>query len=252
VLAVGLTFWALAGLNQTDLRSPENSRYLYPSAVFVLLIAAELLAGAKVGGRTIGAVAALATISVAANLVFLSDTYKLFWKPGGEVTKGNLRALEIAGPLNPAYELPLGFVDIRAGSYLSAVDAWGSPAYSEAELATRPESTRAEADKALGAILDLRLQPGRSAGGPCRSIRAEQDAATAVEVGAGTITLQASGSTRAKVHLGRFSDQFPYAAGALAPGSRASLTIPVDDSARLWRLGLRGRGPVIICRLRAS
>jgi hypothetical protein len=247
VLAVGLTFWALAGMNQTDLRSPENSRYLYPSAIFVLLIATELLAGARVGGRGIAAVAALATISVAANLVFLSDTYKLFWKPGGEVTKGNLRALEIAGPLNPAYELPLGFAEIRAGSYLSAIDAWGSPAYSEAELATRPESSRAEADKALGAILGLRLQPGGSAGGPCRSVRASARGLTRLELSPGRVTLSASPSTEAKVRLGRFSDQVPFEAGRLRPGTRASLAIPDDRSTRSWHLGLVGNGRVSVC-----
>jgi hypothetical protein len=247
VLAAALVFWTLAGINESDLRPPNSGRYLYPSGVFILLIGTELLQGIRLGARTIFTAVVVAAIALAANLVFLSDSYRLFWKPGGEVSRANLRALEIAGPLNSAYELPLGFVDINTASYLSAVDAWGSPAYTESELASASESSRAEADKALGEILGLRLQPGGSAGAPCATVRASASGATVIELSPGRVTLRASPSTEAKVRLGRFSDQLPFEAGTLKPGSRASLAIPADRSARLWRLGLRGGGPVEAC-----
>ena len=49
------------------------------------------------------------------------------------------------------------FTLLDAGSYLSASEKFGSPAYDQAELAAAPESGRAAADKVLGAALGLRL-----------------------------------------------------------------------------------------------
>jgi hypothetical protein len=42
VLVMAFAFWALAGLNRSGERFPTSSRYQYPSAVFLLLIAGEL------------------------------------------------------------------------------------------------------------------------------------------------------------------------------------------------------------------
>ena len=48
VLAIGLIFWALAGLQRERLSSGAgNGRYLYPSAVFILLIGSELFRGVR-------------------------------------------------------------------------------------------------------------------------------------------------------------------------------------------------------------
>ncbi len=139
------------------------------------------------------------------------------------------------------------FRPIHTGSYLSAVQAFGSPAYTDSELASAPESFRLEADKLLGAILGLKLAPGGSVAGACRSVRASPSGATGLELASGRAIIKASGSTKATVVLGRFSDALPIDAGALQPGSTASLTIPADRSTRPWRLGLQGVGPVTVC-----
>src|SRR5262249_40736007 len=47
-LALAGTFWVLAGLNVKPGRGPTESRYLLPGAVFVLMIASELLRGVRV------------------------------------------------------------------------------------------------------------------------------------------------------------------------------------------------------------
>ncbi len=252
VLAIAVTFWALAAFNQFWGRAPGNGRYIYPSAVFVLLIATEVLRGVRVGWRGVSVAAAVTAVGVAANLVFLDDGYRGYFKPANEQQRGALSALEIAGPSNPSFILnastsPVTFFDINTASYLSAVRAFGSPAYSDSELATAPESSRLEADRVLAAILDLHLAPGGGVRGPCQNIRASQSSSTVVLLVPGTVTLQAPGRTTAKVVLGRFSDELPVQVGALTSRSRASLTIPADRSDRPWRLGLQGRGPVSVC-----
>jgi len=253
VLAIGTTFWALAGLNQNPLRPPDNGRYIYPSAVLIVLIAAELLRGVRLSTRALLAVACAAAVAVVPNLLFLSDSYRLFWKPVNRLVRADLTALEIAGPVNPSFLLtqdvsPAPFFNISAGTYLSAVDAWGSPAYTQSELASSPEGVREEADRVLGATLGLKLEPGKGTAGTCRTVRASPSGRTGVELGPGTVSFaNPRGGARAEVALRRFSDAFPIDAGTLKPGSHASLTIPADASARPWHLGIEGHGPVSIC-----
>ena len=47
-LALAATFWVLAALNVKAGRGPADSRYLLPGAIFLLMIAAELLRGIRV------------------------------------------------------------------------------------------------------------------------------------------------------------------------------------------------------------
>jgi hypothetical protein len=247
VVVIGLTFWVLAAFNAGYVRPADNARYLYPSAVFVLLIAAELLRGARVSAPVIALVAVGAALAIASNLAFLSDSYKLFWKPANETNRADLAGLEISGGNNPAFVLRSGLIDINTGDYLAAVAAWGSPAYSEAELAARPEGDRQSADKTMAAALGLALERGEAASGSCRSVGATPAGSPAVELAPGTTTLRAIAGTKARVALGRFSSGLPVGLGFLAPGSRVSLTIPADRSSRPWHLGLVGRGRAELC-----
>ena len=248
VLAVGLTFWTLAGFNQLyGLRPADDSRFIYPGGVFVLLIASELLRGVRVGGRAILAVVVATALAVASNLVWLSDSYRSFARPASEQSQLELRALEIAGPLRPSFVVGPApfFFNIHAGSYLAAVQAWGSPAYSEAELATRPEADRRAADQTLGAALGLRLKPGGFTNPPCHEVLASPSGSDLVQATPGKVTLSSSASVRVK--LGRFADELPIDVGSLQRGSVATLDIPTDGSARPWHLGLVGRGEVRVC-----
>ena len=251
-LAIGGTFWVLAGLNYFPGRAPGNGRYIYPSAVFVLLIAIELARGVRLSLRATLAVGALAAIAVAGNLVFLKDGNTYYFKPADEQERGAVSALDIAGPLNPSFVLnasvsPVTFFDIDTASYLSAVRAWGSPGYTPAELATSPAASRLEADKVLGAILGLRLVPGGGTSSVCRTATASKAGSTGVSLGPGRTTLASLAGSPVVVALARFSDELPVNAGTLSPASTASLTIPRDGASARWRLGLEGEGRVRVC-----
>ena len=83
--------------------------------------------------------------------------------------RGGLAALELArGQVSPDLELTeqnsgvdyLGLLD--AGSYFSAIDAYGSPAYTPAELASAPEPARVSADMVSAAARHLRRAPAGS------------------------------------------------------------------------------------------
>jgi hypothetical protein len=197
-------------------------------------------------------------VAVLSGLVFLHQGYRSL-RSASETQRAQLAAVEIARQtVAPGLTLMSGLNSIEAGAYLSAVDAFGSPAYTQVELVWRPDSARTVADKVLADALPIglapasRVSPGAAAGrGPagrrCRAVKASPAGATGSLLRPGEFTLKARAATGAEVLLGRFSDGLPVDLGTLRPGPGGSLTIPADRSTRPWRLGLRGAGPVTVC-----
>ena len=166
VLAVGITFWFMTAGNFGLGRPPTVSRYQYVGAVFVLLIAGELAAGWRPGWRAILATFAVAGAAALSNLAILHDGYR---SSDGRLDdlRGGLGGLEVAADrVNPKLVLTPAnsdfnyFNQVTAGPYLSASRKFGSPAYSQSELASAPESAREAADKVLAAALPISLLPG--------------------------------------------------------------------------------------------
>ena len=212
-LAIAVAFWALAGLNTTIGRGPDAGRYQYVGAILLLLVAAELLRGMRI--PRVGVIAALGVSALAtlSNVSLLEDYSNALAGLAGQQRAG-LAAVELArDPVDPGFLLTqensdvdyLGELD--AGSYISAVDSYGSPAYSPAELAAAAELSRAAADKVFAAALGLELAPGAPTATPCL-------VAEAAERRAGADPRAAPGRSRA--------------AGAAGLAGRAS-TAPVRD-----------------------
>jgi hypothetical protein len=159
------------------------------------------------------------------------------------------------------------FSQVDAGHYLSAVDKFGSPAYSRDELPTAPESARIAADKVLTAALGIGLRSvARSptpagprplllgplsavAGthGSCLTLRSPGGQPGLVKLPQGGVVLHAAAGVGAELKLGRFSSSFPVDLGTLR-GTRV-LGIPRDLSDRPWELQLSSSGPVTLCGL---
>ena len=141
----------------------------------------------------------------------------------------------------------LGILD--AGSYLSAIDAYGSPAYTPTQLATAPEPARVAADMVSAAALGVRLTPdGQAEPGTCLPL--DPRAAPTFAVPPQGIVLTAGGSGT-QVSLRRYaSGSFPVALGTLAPGAAELLRIPTDRSPKPWTAQLSGGGRVTACRER--
>ena len=165
-LAVGLVFWLLTAANYQPGRPPTASRYQYVGAVFVLLIAGELAAGWRPRWRAILAAFAVSIAAAAANLVTLHDGYRASAASSATV-RGGLGGLEIAADrVSPDLVLTRQnsnfdyFTLVRAGPYLSASEKFGSPAYSQSELASASEPAKEAADKVLAAALPVSLRPG--------------------------------------------------------------------------------------------
>jgi hypothetical protein len=257
-LAIGGTFWFGTAFNTFVLRPPTNGRYVYPSAVFVLLIAAELLAGARVGRRTLALAATVTVAAVISGVLFLRLGYRDQLEPRNDATRAGLAAVEIARQtVNPRFTVRSILVAIQAAPYLSAVDAFGSPAYSEQELASGSQLARGMADRTLASALGIGLrsarrgssapESGRDRGRGCRTVEATPTGSTALELRPGRFTLQDRSAPGALVELARFSSRPSLSRGPLPPGRVVSLEIPRDLSTRPWRVGFRGSARVTLC-----
>jgi hypothetical protein len=249
-----LGFWFLTALNTNPLAPATAGRYQYIGIVLMALVAAELGVGLRVRRYAIVALVLVGAAAAVVNGTRLRDAAHGLANIAQQ-ERGGLAALELArGRVSPDFELTepnsgvdyLGILD--AGSYFSAVDAYGSPAYPPAELASAPESARVAADKVSAAALGARLQPGGQAEpGTCVELRSGARPAI-VGVPSEGMVLRAS-SAGTEVSLRRYaSASFPVALGELSAGAMELLRIPADRSSLPWSALLSGGERVTACR----
>jgi hypothetical protein len=254
VLATGGAFWFLTALNAYPVfRSPTSGRYQYPGAVFVLLIAAELLRGVRLGRRTLIAATVVTIAAVLSGLVFLQKGYRLS-RTAGDLERAKLAAVEIGrGQVRPDFVIAFDFLTVvDARAYFSAVDDFGSPAFDESELENSPDGDRIAADQMLVSAEQIKLQPlapgaGTVREGACRTVTGSPPSATPLALSPGSYTLRARPARSTSVQLARFADGPSVNLGALRPGSASFVSLPTDGSTRPWRLFSAGPSEILVC-----
>ena len=256
-LVLLLGFWSLTALNANPLAPPSAGRYQYIGITFIAIAAAELLRGVRVSRGATAAILLVALAAAVGNASLLRDEARGLARIAQQ-ERGGLAALELArARVDPGFKLTqqnsgvdyLGELD--AGSYFSAVDAYGSPAYSARELPGAPVAARTSADMVSAAALGIGLAPaGPVEPGSC--VTAKRGAApTVASVPLNGIVLRANGPGTS-VRLQRYASAFPVALGTLPARSPRRLAIPADGSSRPWSVQLTGGGPVTACRAKGS
>jgi hypothetical protein len=250
-----LGFWFLAALNTNPFASATVGRYQYVAIVLLALLASELAAGLRIRRYAVVLVVLAGVAAAIVNGTQLRDAARGLANIAQQ-ERGGLGALELArGRVNPNFELTkqnsgvdyLGLLD--AGSYFSAIDAYGSPAYSPAQLVTAPAAARVSADMVSAAALGIRLAPGGQAV-PGACLRLDSRAAPEFVVPAQGLLLTANGPGT-QVSLRRYaSTTFPVQLGILAPGTPELLRTSADRSNRPWSAQLTGGAAVTACRVR--
>jgi hypothetical protein len=259
VTVSALWFWALAGLNQIPGREPGASRYQLISAVFVVLIASELLRGRRLTGVWQWIVAGVAALALLSNLGALRQG-EHFLRAHSEANLAGFAALDgareaIDPQLLITYDAPgnpfgAGY---PVAAYYGAVDRWGSPAASTPDPGEQPEAARQSADSLLAYSLGLHLEPTH-AGKPlvisedCSILGPAPVAGTlAIELPTGGAKLRFDGTP--EVSLRRWAqDDYPVELGK-APKSPVVLRIPVDDFDQPWIAEVATPDPVDLCAL---
>jgi len=281
LLAMAASFWLLGGLQRAQISSPDASRYLYVGALFVLLIAVELVRGARVGRWIAALVVALTGLAVLANVGDLRAGARGL-RASADVARADLGALELArDDVKPGYRATrfpgIPFVQIDVNEYFAAARDLGSIAYSPSEIAAASEQGRLAADAELANIQQVVPHPSTEkagatpprvdvvTGGRVRTdggcVRFRPDAATPagtiaelqVTLPAGGLLLTAEGG-RATLALRRFAVTFPpdSAAAKLAPGGSSVLRPGSDRARQPWHVRLAPEAGVSACGRRTG
>jgi hypothetical protein len=268
VLAIGLAFWVFGGIAVKPGRVAWASRYQYPSVAFVLLVAAELLRGARLDRRLLVPALIVVAASVASNGLVLDQSYRSYHATT-QLERADLAALEIArDTVEPNFFIDeengdTGYVHVDAGSYLNARDAYGSPAYSLDELLASPEPARFAADKVLVSALGFGLAPANASEFPVQGAEAgEANSEGVVPIPAGAcLTVEAGPESPllalppdgaaivagaepvTDIKMRRFaSEEFSvdFQEG-IEPGQAVALRLPPDAAPTVpWKLQLEG------------
>ncbi len=255
VLASAAAFWFLAAFNYFPGREAYQSRYLFAGVAFVLLIAADLLDGLRIGKRAL-VVAGAVTLAVAWLNVTPLREGRDFLREQTTLTRSDLAALEIAKrSVDSAFELTPEIAgtpflpEIRAGEYLTAVREYGSPAYTPAELARAGEAGRVQADVVLANALPVTIAAGASGPALARCMQVGGDAGEpALPLRPGLTTVELAAGEAGALRLRRFAaSEYPLET-EVAGGSTTLLRIPRDGAARPWRLQVEGRQGATVCR----
>jgi hypothetical protein len=262
VAAVAVTSWFLTGFNAFPGREPTSGRYQYAGAIFVLMILANLLKDARPSKHVLWAAAVVTALAIGPNLVVL--------KIGGDkleqqalLTRSDTAAIEISRrTVDPNFELTpevtdtASLVNIYAGKYLAAVDEYGSPAYSPAELAAAPEEGRRAADIVLAKALPLSTvtRPGAydasSGAENCTSLPVVGGAPTSeVRLSPGLTRIELAPGPDAAFTLRRFAvGEYPVSTEGAPGDSVTVLRIPRDFAPQPWYLHVDASQPARVCR----
>ncbi|HWM64136.1 MAG TPA: hypothetical protein VNP96_09150 [Solirubrobacterales bacterium] len=251
------TSWMLTAFNFVPGREAHSSRYVYAGAAFVLLVAADLLRGTRLGRRGLAFGAVVTIAAVGPNLVALRDGRDWFYEQT-VLTRSDLAAIEIAHrTVDPLFTLAPetagtpSLIDIQADRYLAAVREHGSPAYAPAELATAPPAGRRQADVVLARALPLSTETilgGGDAGAPAgECVTVPGGGEEGVPLGPGITRIQVPAGDEAAFSLGRFAAGYPVTTEGAPGGSTTLLEIPADTVTRPWRLRVEAAQPVTVC-----
>jgi hypothetical protein len=270
-------YWLSLTLNRGFFGLPYTSRYIYVSAVVLLLVGLELFRGQRVSRRAQRWVIALACVATALNAAVLVH-YSNVRRAQSTVEAAELGALQIGRNLllHSGFLIDDQAIPVTAASYFSAIDKLhSSPAPSLAGLRAEPEFARAAADRELIGAYDLRVIPitpavqrllaitDRSPSGVkverwtagsvtrvagCALLQPARGALATIELTLSPPGVQITSSTDNPVtpRLRRFAATFP----AVPLGTvvrKGWISTPRDDARQPWHLQLMGRGPIRAC-----
>jgi hypothetical protein len=254
-----LSFWVITALTRSGSGNPYSSRYLYVSALLVILLAVELARGARPAWWLEAAVVVLGAAAVLSNIGVIRDEARTL-RLQAQATKADLGALQVGRPVISrgylATEMPgYPFVQLTAGGYFALARALGTPAASPAAILADPEPVRAAVDRELIGIHGAGLAASTFAGavGSCSTYRPAASEGvgatpqTHLELPTSGLLIRSAG-TPISVGIRRFAAGF-QPLGTVNPNSAASLSIQPDASDRPWQVALGGNGPVTACRL---
>ncbi len=265
--------WLVIALGRAEGGDPFASRYVYPSAIFILMAILEIARGEYVQrlfrGWRIAPLALVVAISVGLNAQLMFDDGN-YWRVVSQNVHGRTAAIELTRRTvdpNLALEPLQDMAHMTAGWYLNAVDKYGESPTGAPDIADLNEGGRSAADQVLAAAAPAQFVPpppgSEPAGTPPRLDAGSSKPAARgsclitrprsllnVEVPAsGLLIVPRRGSVR--VALRRFASSFDTAPAATVT-EPTLLVIPADHSDAPWHAQILSEAPASICGASAS
>ncbi len=257
LVALPLAFWTLTGFARAQFHEPGASRYLYPGALFVLLVMAETGAGLRLSRRGLILLALLLTGITVSNVGALRNGGGWLRDRHAGI-EGGLAGLRLAGASAPAgfQPAPNDSPQITAGAYRTLQAKLAAP---PGDLTRASAGARSAADAALVALGQVTLRPGGSASGapeatPGAGVTTAASDGCTRAAGSGDVTLAvpATGltvtATHGNVAVGvlRFGAA-PAALGTVAGGATETLAATADAASTPWTARLTIAGEARVC-----
>ena len=259
VLAMGLVFWSLTGLNASFFGQATSGRYQYMGVVFIILIAAELFRGVAVRRWVVGTVLVALAGRDARQLLLPARQRQRARRdrPEGEGRRSRRWSSPGAWSRRTSSSprtTPASTTSGRStpAPYFSAIDAYGSPAYTPAELAGADEQARVAADMVFAAALGVEPTPaeGDAAGGrPLHRGHGRPGPAGGPAAAGRRRARAAFGLGRARRCAATRRRSSRSRSASWSPAHPVRLAIPADLSQQPWQLSLAGHGRVSVCGL---
>lgn len=247
LVTMPLVFWSLTGLARGQLDEPGASRYLYPGAVFLILVLVEVLQRTPQLPPLVGLIA----LPIIASNVLALHAGAVGLRNVSISVRAELASVELARAAVPAdFQPDLQLMpQVTAGRYLAAVGDLGSPADPPQSLPNQPESAREAADSVLVRALGVELRPVRALLDGCQTYAGDDSRLADLSQADLTLSFAAQGSQPVSVFLRRFASVFPQIPlGTAGPSINGGLAIPPDAASVPWHVRLISAAPVTICQ----
>jgi hypothetical protein len=264
VAATAVSYWLLAAFDFVPGREASAARYVYAGALFTLMMIAELLRPWPFTRKALWVAGAVAVLAIGPNIAQMKEGSS--WeKEQSVLTRSDLGALEIARDTVPSsYSLyqveTTGTASLNlvlAEKWFEAVDRWGSPADTPAQIEEEGEGGREHADLVLAEALPIgtTVQAGGLAsaapeGKACTTLLGADELGKEVQVplGPGRTTVEVGSGAPAQIRLRRFATEtFPVA----IPGGNAEETtvieIPPDRASQAWYMHVEAAQTTRVC-----
>lgn len=263
VTAAAVSYWLLAAFDFVPGREASASRYVYAGALFTLMMIAEVLRAWPFTRKAIWIAGAVALFAIGPNIAQMKEGSS-WLKEQSVFTRADLGALEIArDTVSPGYRLisvestgtaSLGLVE--AGSWFEAVDKWGTPADTPAQIEGEAEGGREHVDKVLGEALPISsttepqgLAPSPPAGEACVDLPGGGASfEKQVQLNPGRSTVEVSADGAAAIGLRRFAtESFPVLVAGGEADATTVVEIPADRASQPWFMHVEAPGDTRVC-----
>ncbi len=245
-LAGVIVFFTLTGYTR-GATSFAESRYQLPACVLLVLAAGSLLPSRRPPGWLLAGGAAAAVLAVASGWSGLTAG-RAFLINGDRPILAQLRAAEVGRKYaDPGFQpSPQGLGGFTQASYISMVDAFGSPATPLSRLRREDAATRAGFDATLLGAEQLGVTTIGRIGAACRP-SASPDLPLAVRAGT-VVEIRAKPRSAAGIALRRLAPAGTMQpAGMIAPDQSARVVTKRDAVPEPWILVVSGAARVVTC-----